>query len=94
MMSYFSSLSDLGWQSFFQQQLSLDEWDETNPARVVEQYKSEITVATESGVFNIPLLATMPEMVVGDCLLLDSQQQIVRLLDRNTCFSRKAAGSK
>lgn len=93
-MSNFSSLSDLGWQPFFQQQLSLDEWDETSPARVIEQYKSEITVATEPGVFNIPLLATMPEMVVGDWLLLDSQQHVMRLLDRKTCFSRKAAGSK
>ena len=93
-MSNFSSLADVGWQTFFQQQLSLDEWDEAIPARVVEQYKSELTVATESSVFNIPLLATMPEMVVGDWLLLDSQQHVIRLLDRKTCFSRKAAGSK
>jgi len=93
-MSNLSSLADLGWQTFFQQQLSLDERDEAIPARVVEQYKSEITVATESSVFNIPLLATMPEMVVGDWLLLDSQQHVIRLLDRKTCFSRKAAGSK
>ena len=57
MMSHFSSLANLGWQAFFQQQLSLDEWDEAIPARVVEQYKSEITLATESGIFNIPLLA-------------------------------------
>jgi ribosome biogenesis GTPase len=94
MMSHFSSLASLGWQAFFQQQLSLDEWNDAIPARVVEQYKSEITVATELGVFNIPLLANMPEMVVGDWLLLDSQQHIIRLLDRKTCFSRKAAGSK
>ena len=89
-----NSLADLGWGAFFQQQLSLEEWDEAIPARVVEQYKSELTVAAESGVFNIPLLATMPEMVVGDWLLLDSQQRFLRLLDRKTCFSRKAAGSK
>ncbi len=94
MMSDFSSLANLGWQAFFQQQLSLEEWDDATPARVVEQYKSEITVATESGVSNVPLVATMPEMVVGDWLLLDSQQHIIRLLDRKTCFSRKAAGSK
>jgi|TARA_B100000315_G_scaffold127118_1_gene116927 ribosome biogenesis GTPase len=92
-MSNFNALVDLGWQSYFQQQISLDEWDEAIPARVVEQYKSGITVATESSVFNIALLATMPEMVVGDWLLLDSQQHIIRLLDRKTCFSRKAAGS-
>ncbi len=93
-MSNFTSLTGLGWQTYFQQQLSLDEWDETIPARVVEQYKSEVTVATESDIFNIALLATMPEMVVGDWLLLDSQQHLLRVLDRKTCFSRKAAGSK
>jgi len=90
----FCSLVNLGWKTFFQQQLSLDEWDDAIPARVVEQYKSEIMVATGSDVFNIPLLTTMPEMVVGDWLLLDSQQHIIRLLDRKACFSRKAAGSK
>ena len=94
MMSNFNSLADLGWGTFFQQQLSLDEWDEAIPARVIEQYRSEITLAAESGVFNMPLLATMPEIVVGDWLLLDRQQHVVRLLERKTCFSRKAAGSK
>jgi len=93
-MSNFTSLTGLGWQPYFQQQLSLDEWDRTIPARVIEQYKSEVTVATESDIFNIALLATMPEMVVGDWLLLDSQQHLLRVLDRKTCFSRKAAGSK
>lgn len=93
-MSGISLLENLGWQVIFQQQLSLEEWENAIPARVVEQYKSEISVATEAGVFNIPLLASMPEMVVGDWLLLDSQQHIIRLLDRKTCFSRKAAGSK
>lgn len=93
-MSNFTSLAGLGWQTYFQQQLLLGEWDESTPARVIEQYKSEITVATETDVFKIALLATMPEMVVGDWLLLDSQQHFSRLLDRKTCFSRKAAGSK
>jgi len=36
----------------------------------------------------------MPEMVVGDWVLLDSDQQFLRLLERKTSFSRKAAGSK
>lgn len=94
MMANFGSLTDLGWQAFFQQQLSLEEWEETTAARIVEQYKSEIVVATESDIFTIPLAPTMPEMVVGDWLLLDNQQHLVRLLDRKTCFSRKAAGSK
>jgi ribosome biogenesis GTPase len=93
-MSNLTSLTDLGWQSFFQQQLSLNDLDESIPARVVEQHKSEIAVATENGVFNIHLLAGMPEMVVGDWLLLDDQHHVLRMLDRKTTFSRKAAGSK
>ena len=93
-MSNCTLLTGLGWQAHFQQQLSLDEWEKAIPARVVEQNKSEITVSTESGSFNIALLSTMPEMIVGDWLLLDSQQHILRRLDRKTCFSRKAAGSK
>lgn len=93
-MSHLNSLANLGWQPFFQQQLSLDEWDNAIPARIVEQYKSEITLATETGISTIPLVSCMPEMVVGDWLLLDDLQHIRRLLDRKTCFARKAAGSK
>jgi len=94
MMSNYTSLGSLGWQAYFQQQLSLDEWDKAIPARVIEQNKAEITVSTESDSFNIALLSTMPEIIVGDWLLLDSQQNILRRLDRKTCFSRKASGSK
>ena len=93
-MSNLTSLTDLGWQSFFQQQLSLNDFNESIPARVVEQHKSEISVATDKGIFNIYLLAGMPEMVVGDWLLLDDQHHVLRMLDRKTTFSRKAAGSK
>lgn len=94
MMSNFNSLANLGWQPFFQRQLSLDEWDNAIPARIIEQYKSEIAVTTETGIYTIPLVSSMPEMVVGDWLLVDSQQHVRRLLERKTCFSRKAAGSK
>lgn len=93
-MSNFTSLASLGWQPFFQQQLSLEELNETIPSRVLEQHRSEITVATETEIFNATLLQTMPSLVVGDWILLDSSKQFVRLLDRKTCFSRKAAGSK
>ena len=93
-MSHLTSLAGLGWQPFFQQQLSLEEWDEAIPARVIEQYKSEVTLATGSENFNITLLPSMDELTVGDWLLLDSQKKLLRRLDRKTCFSRKAAGSK
>ena len=38
-----SPLEKLGWQPFFQQQLSLDELDSLAPMRVVEQYSSDLS---------------------------------------------------
>jgi ribosome biogenesis GTPase len=93
-MTDHSALSDLGWQAWFQQQLSLEEWEITMPARVIEQHRSGVVLATGEAVLTVPLLATTPELVVGDWLLLDSEQRVVRRLERKTCFARKAAGSE
>mgnify|MGYP000069984444 FL=1 len=93
-MTETKTLVKLGWQSFFQQQLSLDEWGSVVPARIVEQYRSQITVSAESTVYTLDILPLMPEMVVGDWILLDADSRFVRLLERKTCFSRKAAGSQ
>jgi ribosome biogenesis GTPase / thiamine phosphate phosphatase len=93
-MSNNTSLAGLGWQPFFQQQVSLDEWNDVIPARIIEQYRTEITVAAGPDVFDIALLPAMPDMVVGDWIVLDSKKQFLRLLQRKTCFSRKASGHK
>ncbi len=87
-----TTLAELGWQHFFQQQLSLEEWDEAHPARIVEHHRSEIVVVGEEGELKLSLLASMPALVVGDWVLLNDEQHFVRLLERKTCFSRKAAG--
>lgn len=93
-MTEYGSLDALGWRPFFLQQLSLDELDSCIPARIVEQHKSIISVASESSLLNIELQASMPEMVVGDWVLLDKDEHFIRLLERSTCFKRKAAGSR
>ncbi|MBT4519398.1 MAG: ribosome small subunit-dependent GTPase A [Halieaceae bacterium] len=93
-MGNYNTLACLGWQPFFQQQLSLEEWNDLSPARVVEQHRTSIAVVTQSGSLDIALQHSMPEMVVGDWVLLDSSNHFIRLLDRKTCFKRKAAGSK
>ena len=41
------SLPELGWSHFFQQQLSLDEWESTTPARVLAVHRNAIEVASE-----------------------------------------------
>ena len=93
-MSDFSLLATLGWQSFFQQQLSLDEWEHSRPVRVVEQHRSELCVACGSELLNLPITHSMPDIVVGDWLLLSEDGHFERLLERQTCFQRKAAGTQ
>ncbi len=88
------SLSHLGWQPFFQQQLQLDEWSVAIPARVVEYHKSEFKVVTETGYHALAISQSMPALTVGDWILLDSANRYMRLLERKSCFRRKAAGSK
>ncbi len=91
------ALTALGWQPFFQQACTALLASDASifiPARVVELYRTEITVTTDSETFNLTLLPSMPEMVVGDWLLLNNQKQFLHLLERKTSFSRKSAGSQ
>lgn len=84
----------LGWSPHFQQQLSLEEYEQCRPGRILQQHKSQLQVATEGGLVDLPMSSTMPAVVVGDWLLLDKEGHYLRLLDRFSLFSRKAAGSK
>ena len=93
-MSNFYTLANIGWQPFFQQQLTLEEWDEVVPARIIEHHRSEIVVITTDKTIHVALLSNMPPLVVGDWVLLNKQNQFCRLLERKTCFSRKSVGAK
>ena len=88
------SLSQLGWQAFFQQQLSLDEWEQAIPARIFNYERSEFVVLTETELIHIPVQPNMPTLTVGDWILLDPDKRFQRRLDRLSLFSRKAAGSR
>jgi ribosome biogenesis GTPase len=59
-------LAELGWQPFFQQQISLEELELLSPARVVEQHRSEIEVISGSGKYTLPIIPSMPTITVGD----------------------------
>lgn len=93
-MTHRFSLAALGWQPFFQQQLSLDEWQTCHPVRICAQHRSVLDVMSEQGVFSIPVMANMPSVTVGDWLLLTPEQHVVRALDRQTGFQRMAAGQQ
>ena len=93
-ISHIFSLHQLGWRNFFQQQLSLDELDNLLVGRVIEQHKSQYQVQTETDCISVPHRHNLPAITVGDWVLLDANSQIIRVLDRLTELSRKAAGSK
>lgn len=93
-MSDSYSLSQLGWKPFFQQQLDLEEWENATLGRVVSQERSAIIVQTPENRMPIQVTKEMPQFAVGDWVLLDSSCSFVRLLERFSLFSRKAAGER
>ncbi len=88
------TLPQIGWQPFFQQQLTLEEWETVTIGRVTVQQRSLIELLTTEGTVMLPITQSMPAMTTGDWLLLDSDLRFLRLLERISLFSRKAAGTK
>ncbi|WP_435275236.1 GTPase RsgA [Psychrobium sp. nBUS_13] len=88
------SLSLMGWSPTFQQQIPLEEWETTVTARVVAQHRSYVELLSESGKTQLHYTKKMPAITVGDWLLLDQDNTFIRLLERRSEFSRKAAGRK
>ncbi|ODS05296.1 ribosome small subunit-dependent GTPase A [Vibrio scophthalmi] len=88
------TLSQLGWNHLFQTQLTLDELEFNTIARISEHHRSGYTLVCEQGEMALAIHKSLPDMTVGDWIVLDRHGQFVRLLERQSLFSRKAAGSK
>jgi len=86
-------LDQLGWRPFFQQQISLEQW-EYPVVRVIAQYRNRLELLSEAGKSALDLLPSMPAITVGDWLLLTPEGEFCRLLERLSLFRRKAAGTK
>ncbi|MCA0936797.1 ribosome small subunit-dependent GTPase A [Vibrio alginolyticus] len=87
-------LKRLGWKPYFQQQLTLDDYEDTQFARVIAHHRSGYVLAGESGQIHLNAHSSLPSMTVGDWVVLDNNQQFIRLLERRSLFTRKAAGDK
>ncbi|MBF0470560.1 MAG: ribosome small subunit-dependent GTPase A [Gammaproteobacteria bacterium] len=88
------SLPQLGWRHYFQQQLTMEELESYTIARVVGQERGEVQLQTRLGRLLLPHSPSIPAMIVGDWLLLETEGRFVRLLERFSLLSRKAAGSR
>lgn len=88
------TLTQLGWHPYFQQQMSEHEYLRCIPARVFNCDRSSVTVQHANGRQLLPRTPCLPELTVGDWLLLDEHLHFSRLLIRLSLFSRKAAGTQ
>ena len=98
------SLSLLGWNPFFEAQLSKEDLQEFTVARVAIEYKSHYLLYSEKGelqaepagrlLFTSSLKSELPK--VGDWVLAiayDTDKAVIHsVLNRKTCLSRKVAG--
>ena len=83
----------LGWRPFFQAQTDPDA--DVRPARVLSVHRDRVDLAGENwhaAVELSPRAAAM-QITVGDWVLIDEQQHIVKRLDRFGAFRRRAAGT-
>ena len=85
------TLLDLGWQPYFQQQLSLDDLESNRIARICSQQNNSYELIDEAGLFNLSEQADMPNMTVGDWVITDADHVFLRRLDRASLFENSAA---
>ncbi|GHA39481.1 ribosome small subunit-dependent GTPase A [Photobacterium aphoticum] len=86
------SLIDLGMRPFFQQQLSLEELEHCALGRVIELHKSEVVLLAGDEPLRFPLNPNHDPLCVGDWVVFNDER-LVRGLERQSLFQRKAAGS-
>lgn len=86
------SLLELGMRPFFQQQLSLEELENGSLGRIIEHHKSDVVLMSDNGTLRFNLSQKLEAVCVGDWVVFD-HERILRVLERQSLFQRKAAGS-
>ena len=95
-----NSLSDLGWNHFFDSQFSLEEREHYFAARVMAVHRGEFEVSSPDFTAQISSFiegATRSEeyATVGDWVLINKETQVPhRVLERKSLFKRRAAGKE
>jgi len=91
-------LAQIGWKSFFSEQVSADESHGCRPVRVMSVHRGRVTVSGQDFEDSIP--STLPfqrgaedRPTVGDWLLIKQDTgNPMRILDRASLFKRPASG--
>ena len=90
-------LNQLGWNAFFESQLSADRWDRFTPGRVALIHRSHGIVWSHQGEKDVQIgrFETPDDLAVGDwvCLPEDHRDHVPQLKRRNT-LARQAPGGR
>lgn len=92
-----STLRELGWKPFFQQQVLQADFESVCAARVSAHQGSQVLLLGEAGEFEVPvqLAESAGSVAIGDWLILNAKDhRAVQRLKRQTLIERKAAGEK
>jgi ribosome biogenesis GTPase len=98
MSSLVLTLTQLGWRSFFAEQVAADEALNRRPVRVISVHRGRVTVSGEGFEDSIPSSVAggggaEDRPTVGDWLLIDrSTGSIARILNRTSLFKRPSPG--
>jgi ribosome biogenesis GTPase len=90
------NLAQLGWKTFFNQQFTLDNLEQTKPHRVTQVFRNRLVVLGESGELNLDLAQypNLQEATIGDWLLIsNSADEMPAILERQSVFQRKSPGA-
>lgn len=90
------TLAQLGWKAFFNQQLTLDNLEQTAPYRITQVFRNRLILLGENGELNLDLAQypNLQECTVGDWILMPKvPSESPTLLDRLSCFQRKSPGA-
>ncbi|MDG1068959.1 MAG: ribosome small subunit-dependent GTPase A [Sulfitobacter sp.] len=91
-----TSLTALGWSSFFEDQLSADETDCAR-LRIATVHRARMSAEGPNGPvkLKLPPKTNTSDFAVGDWVLVDPQdRQLQRRLERQTLLQRKTAGAR
>jgi ribosome biogenesis GTPase len=91
------ALRALGWNEFFEAQLSEFDRDAIVLARVSAHHSIQVEVQGENGAFRLPVQSADADgrVSVGDWLVLNATgERTIKRLERQTLLSRKAAGEE
>ncbi len=92
-----STLISLGWNSFFEDQLASVDRASVTLARVSAHHGSQVALHGDRGEFRIPVQSAeaVGRVTVGDWLVLNAEGLLaIRLLERRSLLTRKAAGEE